>query len=64
MVVTLDDGSTVNTTDAVHLSLGVWRESPAPCFLNMVTRVLPLLTTDIILGMDFLRKYNPHVDWS
>ena len=30
----------------------------------MVARVLPQLTTDIILGMDFLRKYNPHVDWS
>ena len=30
----------------------------------MVARVLPLLTTSVILGMDFLRKYNPHVDWS
>ena len=30
----------------------------------MVARVLPQLTTDVILGMDFLRKYNPHVDWS
>jgi len=30
----------------------------------MVARVLPSLTTDVILGMDFLRKYNPHVDWS
>ena len=30
----------------------------------MVARVLPLLTTDIVLGMDFLQKYNPHVYWS
>ena len=30
----------------------------------MVARVLPQLTTDVILGMDFLHKYNPHVDWS
>ena len=30
----------------------------------MVARVLPQLTTDVLLGMDFLRKYNPHVDWS
>ena len=30
----------------------------------MVARVLPQLTTDVILRMDFLRKYNPHVDWS
>ena len=30
----------------------------------MVARVLPQLTTDVILGMDFLRKYNPNVDWS
>ena len=30
----------------------------------MVARVLPQLTTDVILGIDFLRKYNPHVDWS
>ena len=30
----------------------------------MVARVLPQLTTNVILGMDFLRKYNPHVDWS
>ena len=30
----------------------------------MVARVLPQLTTDVILGMGFLRKYNPHVDWS
>ena len=30
----------------------------------MVARVLPLLTTDGILGMDFLQKYNPHIDWS
>ena len=30
----------------------------------MVARVLPQLTTDVILGMDFLCKYNQHVDWS
>ena len=30
----------------------------------MVARVLPLLTTDGILGMDFLQKCNPHIDWS
>ena len=30
----------------------------------MVARVLPLLTTDIILTIDFLQKYNPHVNWS
>ena len=30
----------------------------------MVARVLPQLTTNIILGIDFLRKYNPQVDWS
>ena len=30
----------------------------------MVARVLPQLTTNVILGMDFLREYNPHVDWS
>ena len=30
----------------------------------MVARVLPQLTTDVILGMDFLCKYNPHIDWS
>ena len=30
----------------------------------MVAKVLPSLTTNIILGMDFLQKYNPHVDWS
>ena len=30
----------------------------------MVARVLPQLTTNVILGMDFLHKYNPHVDWS
>ena len=34
------------------------------CSLDMVARVLPQLTTDVILGMDFLRNYNPHVDWS
>ena len=30
----------------------------------MVARVLPQLTTDVILGMDFLQKYKRHVDWS
>ena len=30
----------------------------------MVARVLPSLTTDVILGMDFLQKYNPQVNWS
>ena len=30
----------------------------------MVARVLPQLTTDVILGMEFLQKYNPHVNWS
>ena len=30
----------------------------------MVARVLPQHTTDVILGMDFLHKYNPHIDWS
>ena len=32
--------------------------------LNMVARISPLLTTDIILGMNFLQKYNLHIDWS
>ena len=58
------DGSNVMTTDTVALSLGVKRDDSAPCFLDMVARVLPQLTTDVILGMDFLHKYNPHVDWS
>ena len=30
----------------------------------MVAKVLLSLTTDVILGMDFLCKYNPYVDWS
>ena len=30
----------------------------------MVARVLPQLTTNVILGMDFLRKYNLHINWS
>ena len=30
----------------------------------MIARVLPSLTTDVILGMDFLRNYHSHVDWS
>ena len=30
----------------------------------MVARILLSLTTNVILGMGFLRKYNPHVDWS
>ena len=33
------------------------------CLLDIVTRILALLTTDVILGMDFLHKYNPHIDW-
>ena len=64
MAVTLADGSTVKVTDAVCLSLGVWRDDSAPWSLDMVARVLPSLTTDIILGMDFLGKCNLHVDWS
>ena len=42
----------------------VCRGDSTPCSLNMVARVLPQLTIDLILGMDFLREYNPHVDWS
>ena len=34
------------------------------CFLDIFTRLLPSLTTDVILAMDFLHKYNPHIDWS
>ena len=64
LVVMLADGSNVTTTDAVGLLLGVQRDDSAPCSMDMVARVLPQLTTDGILGMDFLRKYNPHVDWS
>ena len=32
--------------------------------LDVVARVLPRLTTDVILGLDFLRRYNPDVNWS
>ena len=64
LVVTLADGNNVMTTDAVGLLLGVYREESAPCSLDMAARVLLQLTTNIILGMDFLRKYNPHVNWS
>ena len=30
----------------------------------MVARAFPSLAIDVILGMDFLQKYNPHVNWS
>ena len=32
--------------------------------VDVVARVLPSLTADVILGLDFLRKYNPNVNWS
>ena len=63
-MVTLADGSIVKTTDTVCLSLGVQKANSALCLLDIVTRLLPSLTTNLILGMDFLHKYNPHIDWS
>ena len=32
--------------------------------LDVIARVLPSLTTNVILGLDFLRRYNPDVNWS
>ena len=62
--VTLADENTVVSDSLACLDLtavvdaGTEYSMPGvPC------RVLPYLTSDVILGMDWLRKYNPHIDW-
>ena len=64
LVVTLADGRVVKATSGLHLLLDVYKRDSQMFLFDVITRVLPTLTTDIILGMDFLHNYNPNIDWS
>ena len=62
--VTLADENTVVSDSISCLDLTVVVGAEAKYSMPGVPcRVLPQLTSDMILGMDWLRKYNPYIDW-
>ena len=73
MRVTLADGSFIDCSTAVPLYLklygnlqlcssGVSKMVHVGC--HVLCHVLPNLTSDVVLGMDWLHAINPWIDWN
>ena len=62
--VTLANGSGVSSVSQSFLCLEIPSAlSDQPEVIEQHVRVLPDLTSDMILGMDWLLQNNPHINW-
>ena len=59
MTVTLADGTTLNSSHACHFLLLVDGHH-----MQITARIMDNLSHDIVLGMDWLTKYNPVIVWA
>ena len=64
LTVTLANGSLVSSVSQYFLHLEIPSEiSEQPVVIEQHVCVLPNLTSDVILGMDWLEQNNPRIDW-
>ena len=64
LTVTLANGSLVSSVSRSFLCLEIpGGISEQPVVIEQHVRVLPDLTSDVILGMDWLQQNNPRIDW-